>query len=164
VERGLKIENEDEYIVYECKNIIKMFRHIYPDDIKGETKYVNIKKLTGFGDLIPFDTLQYIYDKINKNPGNIYSRIFAFQKEPKELESTASKHAIITTSNKDPDYTGLRHCQEGQSAFVYKLQENVRFTQSGGIRKNKTKKHKKTKKHNKKTRRKQTKRNKKNKK
>jgi WD40 repeat protein len=118
VQKGI---HDKDYIVYECNKVILQFRFIDSNDIK-KTEYVNIKKLTGGGDLIYLDTLKYIYNKITRTQDDIFSRVFVFQREEKELETTASHDVIF---NPDPNYSSARHCQEGQSASVYTLHKNV---------------------------------------
>jgi len=111
-----------EYIVYECKTADTM------RDIDKNTMYFNIKKLTGFGDVVKATDMALVRTFWRK-------RIFLFKQTDKELVSTAS-HSVVF--GRDPNYVGDRHCQSGQNARVYELMDNVVFTNmsvsSGGTK------------------------------
>ena len=107
-----KSVNKKSYLVYECKRPNAM------GSIDRETKYFNIKKLTGFGDVVLHSDMVALLN------GLYEMRVYIFQKTDKELVTTAS-HDVVFGSN--PSYVGDRHCQEGQNASVYELMKNVVF-------------------------------------
>ena len=123
-----KIKNKHEYIVYEC-NIPDTMR---PENIVRDVPYFDIKKLCGFGDVIPLESITSILDTIDTGLSN---NIFIFKRD-NELISTVSDDVL----NQRTNYISARHCQTGQNAFVYKLLKNVIFTCNNKNRKPKTKK------------------------
>ena len=104
--------NDVSYLVYECKTPDTM------NSIDKNTKYFNIKKLTGFGDVVLLDDMKVLASQF-------MTRIFVFRKTAKELASTAS-HSVVFSRN--PNYISDRHCQSGQNAVVYELMKDVIYT------------------------------------
>ena len=126
VTNSLKIENINSYIVFQCITAGTMRR----DNINTNKPYFDIKKLTGFGDLIE---LENMYD--HQSTQNIY----IFKQSNERLVSTVSYNALL--GNETDRYVSARHCQEGQGATIYKP---VSFTLTsdpvGGRKRTNTKK------------------------
>jgi hypothetical protein len=102
--------NMNDYIVYECKDPNKYMR---PDNINTKIPYFDIKKLCGYGDLIPFENVEYIFTSLNKNENNI----FIFKKSKIQCVTTVSDNVLHHRTGT----VSARHCQEGQSAIIYGL-------------------------------------------
>ena len=122
---------DTSYLVYECRTPDTM------QDIDRNTKYFNIKKLTGFGDVVLYNDMLIL-------ASNHMTHLFAFKKTTKELATTAS-HDVLFGSN--PNYVGDRHCQTGQNASVYQLVPKVIYTcgaSTGGKQKTFKRKYNKT--------------------
>ncbi len=120
-----KVNNKDDYIVYECKVPDTM----KPENILKNTPYFDIKKLCGFGDVIPLENITAILNAIENG---LSSNIFIFKRD-RELVSTVSDDVLNHRTN----YVSARHCQTGQNSFVYKLLKDIIF--SCNIKKRKTK-------------------------
>jgi surface protein len=99
-------KNLKSYIIYQCI-IAGTMR---ADNINTTKPYFDIKKLTGFGDLIEVQ---------NINPAT--QKVFIFKKSNEKLVSTVSYDALFGGGS----YVSARHCQEGQGATIYKP---VQFT------------------------------------
>jgi surface protein len=95
-----KTENLKSYIIYPCI-IVGTMRQ---DNIIDKS-YFDIKKLTGFGDVIE---LPFSFNSTSEN-------ILIFKQSEERLVSTVSYDVLNGAS-----YVGARHCQEGQGATVYK--------------------------------------------
>jgi len=135
------IQDKNSYIVYECKKLDS----IDPNFLHMDHPYFDIKKLCGFGDVIPLLEMDMImHNNLNK--------IFIF-KRGKKLLTTVSDDVL----NHRTSFVSGRHCQEGQSSYVYNLIKDVIFVcddggkTAGGKQSRKQKKTKRRK--NKKTKR-----------
>jgi surface protein len=119
---AFKPENLYSYIIYQCITAGTM------DNINTNKPYFDIKKLTGFGDLIELQKIDPATQKV-----------FIFKKSEETLVSTVSYDALL--GNERDRYVGARHCQEGQGAAIYKP---VSFTLTsvpvGGRKRTNTKK------------------------
>lgn len=101
---------DDAYYVYACKTPDRM------QSVMKGTKYFNIKKLTGFGDVVLLDDMKEV-----ATHSMMY--LFVFKQTNQVLVTTASHDAVYGAR---PNYVGDRHCQQGQSAQVYQLMRNVK--------------------------------------
>jgi surface protein len=111
--------DDPHYIVYECLRPDTL----RPTNVNLNTPYYDIKKLCGFGDVVLFDDFS----------ANVIQRyqtdelpIYIFHKTDQRLASTVS-HNFWFNINDRNRAVSARHCQEGQSADVYKRIENVIF-------------------------------------
>ena len=77
--------------------------------VDRNTKYFDIKKLTGFGDIVSMDDI-HILKEYTPN-------IINFKETSTKLISTVSEDVL----NRGGSYVGARHCQEGQGGTLYKL-------------------------------------------
>lgn len=104
-------QDKNSYIVYECKKLDS----IDPNFLHMDHPYFDIKKLCGFGDVIPLlDMDMIMHNNLNK--------IFIF-KRGKKLLTTVSDDVL----NHRTSFVSGRHCQEGQSSYVYNLIKDVIF-------------------------------------
>jgi len=106
------IQNRIEYIVYECK--IK--GSMSPQSVNTKEPYFDIKKLTGFGDLVPLSDIKIIHE-------NKLSKIFIF-KRGKRIDFTVSDNVLHHRT----DMVSGRHCQEGQSSYIYNMVKDFILT------------------------------------
>lgn len=119
---GLSVEQlnrsiRDPYcIIYECIEA----DHIRPENIKRDTKYFDIKKLCGFGDLVYLKDIRQLKQRIQQNEATQTPNVFLFKKTNKHLVSTISDAVL----NRNESGISGRHCQAGQDAYVYELQPN----------------------------------------
>ena len=115
-------KNLKSYIIYQCI-IAGTMRQ---DNINTTKPYFDIKKLTGFGDLIELQK----FDLENK-------KVFIFKQSDERLVSTVSYNALFGGGS----YVSARHCQEGQGATVYKpVSYNLTSDPVGGRKKTNTRK------------------------
>lgn len=115
-------QSKNDYIIYKCNKEDSM------SSIDEHVPYFNIKKLTGFGDLVLLSDIDAIII-------NNMSRIFVFQKSSQNLLTTVT-HNVLHNNER---FVGDRHCQKGQSGAVYNLIQNIVYTcgatQTAGKRK-----------------------------
>jgi len=97
---ALKTRNIYSYIVYQCVVANTMRR----ENINKSKPYLDIKKLTGFGDLIELQK----FDITNQ-------QVFLFKQSGEKLESTISYDVLFMGGS----YISARHCQEGQGGIIY---------------------------------------------
>lgn len=106
----------EHYIVYGCNQPDTM----RPENIVKTKPYFDIKKLSGFGDLVLLESMDNILNIINLN----YSfNVFIFKKSGTNLVTTVSDDIL----NQRTNAVSARHCQSGQTAVVYELNKNVVF-------------------------------------
>jgi len=105
---ALKPENLNSYIIYQCIIAGTMTQN----NINTTKPYFDIKKLTGFGDLIELESIVFTQST---------QKIYIFKQSNERLVSTVSYDILFRRAS---PISG-RHCQEGQGATIYKL---VSFT------------------------------------
>jgi hypothetical protein len=117
IEQFKKAMSEKEhYIVYECKKTDTMT----PENIVKTKPYFDIKKLSGFGELVPLEAMDNVLNSVNLN----YAfNVFIFKKSSKNLLTTVSDDVL----NQRTNYVSARHCQSGQTGVVYELNNNIIF-------------------------------------
>jgi len=105
----------NNYIIYEClkENSMRL--------INRRIRYFDIKKLTGFSDVIRMNDVNYIIENITNNSD--MPKVFIFKKTYKTLLTTVSHEVLFNNGNR----SGARWCQKGQQAIVYKLMRDVEF-------------------------------------